>query len=52
MVEFESGRTTPSDVIDIWAVDELRGVDRAGGGLRLGALTTCSELIASADEVQ
>jgi len=49
MVEFESGRTTPSDVIDIWAVDELRGVDSTGGGLRLGALTTCSELIASAD---
>lgn len=46
MVEFESGRTAAHDIIDLWAVDELRGIEEVQGGLRLGSLTTCSELLA------
>lgn len=34
-------------VLDIWKVPELRGVAREGGTLRLGALTTYSELVRS-----
>ena len=48
MVELHSGRTRPAMVIDLWRVDELRGIRAEAGGLRLGALTTCSELRASA----
>ncbi|MCZ6597617.1 MAG: FAD binding domain-containing protein [Planctomycetota bacterium] len=47
MVEFENGRTTPRHVIDIWALDELRGIRAENGGLRLGALTNCTELVRS-----
>ncbi len=44
MVEFENGRTEPRHVVDVWALDELRGVRAEDGGVRLGALTTCAEL--------
>lgn len=47
MVEFESGRTSAEHVVDVWALRELRGVSEEAGGLRLGALTTCSELLRS-----
>lgn len=41
-------RTRPETrFIDIWGLDELRGVDALGGGLRLGALATYSEIVAS-----
>lgn len=33
--------------IDLWPLDELRGIERLGSRLRLGALTTYSEVIAS-----
>src|SRR5262245_51043641 len=33
--------------IDLWPLDELRGIDKTGSGLRLGALTTFNELIQS-----
>lgn len=49
MVELEIGRTRPDRVVDVWALDELRGIERVDGGLRVGALTTCAELIASPD---
>jgi CO/xanthine dehydrogenase FAD-binding subunit len=34
-------------VLDVWRIPELRGVDLSGGVLRLGALTTYSELLRS-----
>jgi len=47
MVELASGRAAPDRVVDVWKVDELRGIADEDGGLRLGALTTCKELLAS-----
>ena len=47
MVEFEIGRTRPDRVIDIWRVAELRRIERDSGGLRLGALVSCGELMRS-----
>ncbi len=44
MLELEIGRTRPDHVIDIWSLDELRGVAAEDGGLRIGALTDCGEL--------
>jgi len=48
MVEFQTGRTRPGHVVDVWRVDELRGIRAEPAGLRIGALTTCTELRASA----
>lgn len=45
MVEFETGRTQPDQLINVWALDELRGIARDKAGLRIGALTTCAELV-------
>jgi len=47
MVELEAGRTRPDLVLDVRGVPELRGLRGEAGGLRLGALTTCSELLRS-----
>jgi CO/xanthine dehydrogenase FAD-binding subunit len=47
MVEFQIGRTRPDRVVDIWRVDELRGIHADQGGVRIGALTTCAELLRS-----
>lgn len=47
MVEMESGRTRPAHVVDVWRVDELRGVRPTSAGLWIGALTSCSELLRS-----
>jgi len=44
MVELRTGRTTPSLIVDVWKLDELRGVREESEGLRIGALTTCGEL--------
>ncbi len=33
--------------VDLWRLDELRGIERRRGAIRLGALTTFSELIKS-----
>ena len=45
MVFLEADAIDPSEVIDIWACDELRGVSSTeGGGLRFGALTTFADL--------
>ena len=45
MVELRTGRTRPDRVVDVWGVDDLRGLHAEEGGLRLGALTTCAELM-------
>ena len=47
MVELDIGRTQPDRVIDLWRVDELRGIECEPDGLRLGALVTCTELVES-----
>ena len=47
MVEIEAGRTRPDLVLDVRGVPELRGIRAEAGGLRLGALTTCTELLRS-----
>ena len=47
MVEFETGRTTPDHVIDLWGIDALRGIADDAGGVRVGALTTCTDLLVS-----
>lgn len=44
MVEFRTGRTKPTRVVDVWKLDELRGLREEPGGLRIGALSTCGEL--------
>ena len=38
---------TPGHLIDLQAIDGLRGIDTAGGQIRIGALVTQHELIAS-----
>ncbi len=57
MVFIEVGAIDPPAFIDIWGCAELKGVtgsdhpgsDHPGGGLRIGALTTWSELIAASE---
>jgi aerobic carbon-monoxide dehydrogenase medium subunit len=40
---------TPSALVDLGRVDELRGISRAGGSLRIGAMTTHAEIARSQD---
>lgn len=47
LVEFESGRTAPDHVVDVWNVRELRFARAEDGGVRFGALTTCADLLRS-----
>lgn len=47
MVEFEAGRTYPDLVVDIWKLDELRAIREENGGVRIGALASCTELLRS-----
>jgi CO/xanthine dehydrogenase FAD-binding subunit len=47
MVEMESGRTRPESVVDIWRVDELRGIREKNGELEIGALASCTDLLRS-----
>ncbi|MBI5853617.1 MAG: FAD binding domain-containing protein [Planctomycetes bacterium] len=45
MVEFATGRTRPESVLDIRSVVSLRAIERDDGGLRIGALATCTDLL-------
>ena len=47
MVEFEAGRTHPDLVVDIWKLDELRAIREENGGVRIGSLASCTELLRS-----
>jgi CO/xanthine dehydrogenase FAD-binding subunit len=47
VVEMGTGRTAPDRVVDVWRVDALRGIGDERGGLLLGALTTCTDLLRS-----
>ena len=41
------GRPAPAGVIDLWALDELRGISAVGGGLRIGAATPWLDVVGS-----
>lgn len=47
-VQLEFGQTPAQRYIDLWRLDELRGIGTANDVLTLGALTTYTEIIASA----
>jgi carbon-monoxide dehydrogenase medium subunit len=47
MVELEIGRTRPAAVVDLSRLAELRGIGAEAGGVRIGALSTCTDLLAS-----
>ena len=40
---------SPSAVVDIGRIPELRGISKSGDGIRIGSLTTHAEIAASAD---
>jgi CO/xanthine dehydrogenase FAD-binding subunit len=46
-VNLHFGTTSDRRFINIWGLDELRGISAEGGVLRLGALTTYTEMIRS-----
>jgi CO/xanthine dehydrogenase FAD-binding subunit len=46
-VSMQFGALTDQRFIDLWPLDELRGIAMSGDTLRIGALTTYTELIAS-----
>ena len=46
-VNLHFGTTSDRRFLDIWGLDELRGICADGGVLRLGALTTYTEMIRS-----
>src|SRR3954465_3258170 len=43
------GMPLPSALVDLTAIPDLKGISAGGGGLTIGATTTLSELIESAD---
>ena len=47
MVDLEFGVRRPDFLLDIWSVEELRGVSPRDDWTRIGALTTYTELIGS-----
>lgn len=46
-VALQFGTAASRHFIDLWPLDELRGITRRGKSIRLGALTTYSDVIAS-----
>ncbi|HEY7954940.1 MAG TPA: FAD binding domain-containing protein [Polyangia bacterium] len=46
-VGLNAGAPSPSRYLDLWRLDELRGIERDGRRLRFGALTTFSDCIRS-----
>ncbi len=47
MVFLEAGAIDPPRFLDLWALDELRGIREVGGGIAIGALTTWTEIAES-----
>ncbi|MFN0119709.1 MAG: FAD binding domain-containing protein, partial [Blastocatellia bacterium] len=45
MVSFNTQPRDIGEYIDIWRLDELRGVSDTGNAIRIGALTTYTQLI-------
>ena len=46
-VGLQFGTAKATRFLDLWGLDELRGIRRAGGGVHIGALTTYTDLIRS-----
>jgi xanthine dehydrogenase small subunit len=46
-VGLQFGTVAATRFLDLWGLDELRGIRRADGGLRIGALTTYTDIITS-----
>ncbi|MFT5152467.1 MAG: xanthine dehydrogenase iron-sulfur cluster and FAD-binding subunit A, partial [Planctomycetota bacterium] len=46
-VELSTGRTVAKRILNLWQLDELRGIREDADGLRIGALSTCADLIES-----
>lgn len=46
-VALNAGTLEARRFLDLWRLDELRGIEAHGGGMRLGALTTYAEIVAS-----
>lgn len=42
------GEMSHPDVLDLWGIDALRGIERRGGTWRIGALATWSDVVAAA----
>lgn len=47
MVDLEMGNRTPKHLLDIWGVDEIRGVRKHGNRLWIGAVTSYTDIIRS-----
>lgn len=47
MVQMNARQLRSAEFLDIWRLDELRGISEDGNHLRIGALTTYTELIGS-----
>jgi CO/xanthine dehydrogenase FAD-binding subunit len=46
-VGLQFGTVSATRFLDLWGLDELRGIRSTGGGVRIGALSTYAELIQS-----
>ena len=49
MVDVAEGRLDPEVIVTLKRVEELRGIERSGGRVRIGALTTYADLLAAPD---
>jgi CO/xanthine dehydrogenase FAD-binding subunit len=47
MVVFDAGKLPPGKYLSLWKLDELRGIDVTDDSVRLGALTTYSDVLRS-----
>ncbi len=49
MVDLEMGLRTPQHLVDVWGVEELRGVRKHGNRLWIGAVTSYTDIIRSTE---
>jgi CO/xanthine dehydrogenase FAD-binding subunit len=47
MVSINTRLLAPNEILNIWSLDELRGIEEQQGFLRIGALTTYTQIIRS-----
>jgi CO/xanthine dehydrogenase FAD-binding subunit len=45
MVQIESGSFNPPQILNLWGVDALRGIEESKDGVRIGALATWTDII-------
>jgi len=48
LIQLRAGRAEPELLVDVKAIAELRSIEAAAGGYRIGAAVTCMELIENA----